>query len=550
MSGSVPLNQTPEWQALRNHQRAVTGLDVRELFRQDSARFERFSLRCGNLLLDFSKNLVTAETMRLLLELGKRRGLSDRIAAMFRGERINSTENRAALHVALRSDRPLVFEGVDVAQEAARTFARMRSFCDAVRSGTQTGHSGLPFTDIVNIGIGGSDLGPALVAEALAPYAAPHLHTHFVSNVDAAQLAGVLESLNAETTLFIVASKTFTTLETLANARTAREWVVAKTGEGKAPERHFAAVTANVAAAHEFGVDPAAIFEFWDWVGGRYSVWSAVGLAPAIAIGMDNFDALRAGAGEMDRHFAQAPLERNLPVVAGLIGVWYIDFLGAATHAVLPYDQSLNLLPAYLQQLEMESNGKRVTRDGAPVACATAPVVWGSPGTNGQHAFFQMLHQGTQLVPADFIGCCQSHHALDSHHEMLMSNFFAQTEALMRGMTGDEARAEMLARRTPPAEIEKLVPHRTFPGNRPSTSILLKKLDPHGLGMLLALYEHKVYVQSLIWGINAFDQWGVELGKTLAGRILPELAGGSPVLGHDASTNGLINHFKANRQDA
>ena len=547
MNASTALAKSPAWQALRAHQRAATGLNLREAFEQDAGRFERFSLRCGDLLLDFSKNLVTDDTLKLLADLARERELEARIADMFRGERINSTENRAALHVALRADRPVMFEDADVAQVAARTFDRMRSFCEGVRGGTLTGYSGRAFTDVVNIGIGGSDLGPALVAEALAPYAAQNLDTHFVSNVDGAQLAGILARLNAETTLFIVASKTFTTLETLANARTAREWLFSKTGNSRAAARHFAAVTANVPAAREFGVDPGGIFEFWDWVGGRYSVWSAVGLAAAVAIGMDHFDALRGGAGEMDRHFATAPLERNLPAVLGLLGVWYIDFLDARSHAVLPYDQSMQLLPAYLQQLEMESNGKRVTRQGVAVDCATAPVVWGAPGTNGQHAFFQLLHQGTQVVPADFIGCCQSHHALGGHHEILMSNFFAQSEALMRGKTADEAREEMLAQKLPPAEVDRLVPHRVFPGNRPSTSIVLKKLDPHALGMLLALYEHKVYVQSVIWGINAFDQWGVELGKTLANRILPELTNKTPVASHDSSTNGLINHFKANR---
>jgi glucose-6-phosphate isomerase len=423
----------------------------------------------------------------------------------------------------------------------------MRQFCDGVRSGKLTGYSGHAFTDVVNIGIGGSDLGPALAAEALAPYSSPQLKTHFVSNVDGAHLAGVLAELNPATTLFIVASKTFTTLETLANARTAREWLLSQSGEARAAGRHFAAVTANVAAAREFGIDPAWTFEFWDWVGGRYSVWSAVGLATALAVGMDQFDAFRGGAREMDEHFAAAPLERNLPVVLGLLGVWYINFFGAATHAVLPYDQSLALLPAYLQQLEMESNGKRVTREGAALDYATAPVVWGAPGTNGQHAFFQLLHQGTQMIPADFIGCCQSHHALGGHHEILMSNFFAQTEALMLGKTPEEAREDMLAQKVAPAEIERLLPHRVFPGNRPSTSIMLKKLDPHGLGALLALYEHKVFVQSVIWRINAFDQWGVELGKGLANRILPELTKSAPVSSHDPSTNGLINYFKANR---
>jgi glucose-6-phosphate isomerase len=547
MSTSTPLTQLPAWQALRAHHRDAAAFRLRELFAQDPKRFERFSSRCGGLLLDYSKQPLSAETMRLLVELARQCELPEWIAHMFRGERINATEDRPALHTALRADGPVMLEGQDIHAEVARTLERMRKFCDGVRSGQLTGFSGHAFTDVVNIGIGGSDLGPALAAEALAPYASPQLRAHFVSNVDGAHLASVVADLNPETTLFVVASKTFTTLETLANARTARDWLIAKSGDARAAGRHFAAVTANVGAAREFGVDPDWTFEFWDWVGGRYSLWSAVGLAPALAIGMDHFDALRAGAREMDEHFALAPLERNLPVVLGLVGIWHINFFGAASHAVLPYDQSLRLLPDYLQQLEMESNGKRVTRDGAPVDHATAPVIWGSPGTNGQHAFFQLLHQGTQVVPADFIACCQSHHDLGGHHEILMSNFFAQTEALMRGKTAGEATEDMLAQNLKHAEIDRLLPHRTFPGNRPTTSILLKKLDPHGLGMLLALYEHKVFVQSVIWRNNAFDQWGVELGKRLADRILPELTTSSPVATHDASTNGLINHYKANR---
>jgi glucose-6-phosphate isomerase len=549
MSTSTPLTQLPAWQALREHHRAIAGARLTDLFAADPRRVERLSMRCGELLLDCSKNLVTAETLRLLGALARACELPRWIERLLRGERVNSTEHRPALHTALRAAAPVVVDGTDVRAEAARTLARMRRFCDGVRGGELTGFSGQRYTDIVNIGIGGSDLGPALVADALAPYGSPQLATHFVSNVDGAHLAGVLARLNPETTLFVVASKTFTTLETLANARTAREWLLARSGDGRAAARHFAAVTANVAAAREFGVDPAWIFEFWDWVGGRYSVWSAVGLAPALAIGMDHFEALLAGAREMDEHFAAAPLERNLPAVLGLIGVWNVNFCGMATHAVLPYDQRLALLPDYLQQLEMESNGKRVTREGAPLDHATAPVVWGAPGTNGQHAFFQLLHQGTQVVPADFVACCRSHHALGSHHDILVSNFLAQTEALMRGRTVDEARQEMQAQKLPPQEIERLLPHRVFPGNRPSTSIVLGKLDPHGLGLLLALYEHKVYVQSVIWGINAFDQWGVELGKTLANRILPELTAGAAAAGHDASTNALIDYFRTNRQE-
>jgi glucose-6-phosphate isomerase len=547
MITATPLTQLPAWQALRDHHRLAATFGLRELFARDPARFDRFSVRCGTLLLDYSKHPINADTMRLLMDLARQCELAEWIMRMFKGERINTTETRAVLHTALRANGAVMFEGTDVHAEVVGTLARMRQFCDGVRSGQLTGFSGHPYTDVVNLGIGGSDLGPALAAAALAPYASPQLKTHFVSNVDGAHLAGVLGELNPETTLFIVASKTFTTLETLANARTAREWLIAKSGDGKAAARHFAAVTANVVAAQEFGVDPGWTFEFWDWVGGRYSVWSAVGLATALAIGMDHFEALLGGAREMDEHFASTPIERNLPVVLGLLGIWHINFFGATSHAVLPYDQSLHLLPDYLQQLEMESNGKRVTRDGRPVDYATAPVIWGSPGTNGQHAFFQMLHQGTQTIPADFIGCCQSHSPLGSHHEILMSNFFAQTEALMQGKSPAEAREDMLAQKLQADEIERLLPHRVFPGNRPSTSIVLKKLDPRALGELLALYEHKVFVQSVIWRINAFDQWGVELGKTLANRILPELTTASPVASHDASTNGLINYYKANR---
>jgi glucose-6-phosphate isomerase len=547
MNKASTLTQLPAWQALRDHHRHAATFELRELFKQDPARFDRYSLRCGTLLLDYSKQPVNADTMRLLMELARQSELPRWIERMFKGERINFTESRAVLHIALRANESIIVEGKDVHAEVGRTLMRMRHFCDGVRSGQLTGFSGHPYTDVVSIGIGGSDLGPALAAEALAPYASPQLKTHFVSNVDGTHLASVLGDLNPETTLFIVVSKTFTTLETLANARTAREWLIAKSGDGKAAARHFAAVTANVAAAREFGIDEGWTFEFWDWVGGRYSVWSAVGLAVALAVGMDHFEGLLGGAREMDNHFASVPIERNLPVMLGMLGIWHINFFGAPTHAVLPYDQSLRLLPDYLQQLEMESNGKRVTRDGRPVDYATAPVIWGSPGTNGQHAFFQLLHQGTLVVPADFIGCCESRHALGTHHEILMSNFFAQTEALMRGKSADAAREEMMAQNMKPDEIERLLPHRVFPGNRPSTSILMKKLDPPALGALLALYEHKVFVQSVIWQINAFDQWGVELGKTLANRILPELDGDAPVGGHDASTNGLINYFKANR---
>lgn len=543
----APLTRLPAWHALQEHHRSAAGFRLRELFDQDPARFEKLSLRCGDILFDYSKHLITADTLRLLLQLARNRDLPAWIDRLFNGGRINLSENRPALHTALRASGPLVVDGRDITADIAQTLQQMQRFCDDVRGGRLRGFSGRAFTDVVNIGIGGSNLGPALATEALAPYACPQLQLHFVSNIDGAHLAGVLARLNPETTLFVVSSKTFTTLETLANAHSARDWLIAKSGSTKAATAHFAAVTSRAAAAREFGIDARHIFETWDWVGGRFSLWSAVGLPLALAIGMENFNQLRAGARDMDEHFRTAPLERNIPAIMALLGIWYANFFGAAAHAILPYDQSLRLLPDYLQQLEMESNGKRVTRHGSAVDYATAPVIFGAAGTDGQHAFYQLLHQGTQLIPADFIGCCQSHYALGSHHEILISNFLAQTEALMRGRTGDEAKTEMQAQGLAQGDIAHLAPHRVFPGNRPSTSILVRKLEPRTLGALLALYEHKVFAQSVIWDINAFDQWGVELGKELAGRILPELATGSPVSAHDASTNGLINHFKANR---
>jgi glucose-6-phosphate isomerase len=547
---STALHSLPAWQALRDHYRTAAGFSLRELFEQDPARFDKFSLRRGDMLLDYSKHLITDETLRLLAELARQRELPAWIERMFTGGKINTTEDRAALHTALRAEKAVLLDGKNVVDEVWQTLAAMGRFCDGVRGGRLTGFSGHAFTDIVSIGIGGSSLGPALATEALAPYATPQFRVHFVSNVDGAHLAGTLAPLDPETTLFIVASKTFTTLETLANAHSARDWLLAKSGDAKTTARHFVAVTANAAAAREFGINPEYVFEFGDWVGGRYSLWSAIGLPVALAVGIERFRELLAGARDMDDHFRNAPLERNMPVILGLLGVWYVNFFGAATHAVLPYDQSLRLLPAYLQQLEMESNGKRVTRDGAPVDYATAPVIWGAAGTDAQHSFFQLLHQGTQPVPADFIACCNSHYALNEHHTMLLANFFAQSEALMRGLTAAEAEEAMREQGLPEDRIRGLAPHRTFPGNRPSTSILIGRLEPRTLGALIALYEHKVFVQSVIWDINAFDQWGVELGKRLAGRIMPELATGAQISSHDTSTNGLINFFKINRQDS
>jgi len=533
------------WQALRDHYRLATAFSLRELL-GDKDRFKRFSVCCGDVLFDYSKHLVTDETLRLLVALARECALPDWTDRLFRGERINTTEDRPALHTALRSREPVILDGTNIAADVEHTRLAMRRYCEEVWTGAHRGSGGHVFSDVVNIGIGGSDLGPAFVSEALASYAKPHVRAHFVSNVDGAHLAGVLDGLTPQTTLFVVASKTFTTQETLANARSARAWVAATLGEGNAG-RHFVAVTANPAAARDFGIDEDSIFEFWDWVGGRFSLWSAVGLPLVLALGHEPFDELLEGARAMDEHFRHAPLERNAPVLAALLGVWYINFFGTAAHAVLPYDQRLKRLPEYLQQLEMESNGKRVTRDGTPVTLATAPIVFGAAGTNGQHAFYQLLHQGTRLVPADFIACCRSHHELPGHHAMLLANFLAQTEALARGKTAAEVEAEMQAQGTAPARIAQLLPHRVFPGNRPTTSILLPQLDPRSLGMLIAFYEHKTFVQSVIWGVNAFDQWGVELGKELAGRILPELQDEQPVGSHDTSTNGLINHYKKRR---
>ena len=544
---STALTRLPAWQALSDHQRVAAGFNLRELFGKDPARFDKFSLRCGDLLLDYSKHLITDDTLRLLIDLARQRELPAWIARLFSGGKINTTENRAALHTALRADRAVMLDGKNIVDDVRQMLARMDRFCEGVRNGKLVGFSGHAFTDIVSIGIGGSSLGPALATEALAPYAAPHLNFHFVSNVDGAHLADALAPLDPETTLFIVASKTFTTLETLANAHSARDWLIAKSGDAKTVARHFVAVTANAAAARDFGVGPEQVFEFWDWVGGRYSVWSAVGLPVALSIGMERFRELLAGARDMDEHFRTTPLERNMPVILGLLGIWYVNFFGTTSHAVLPYDQSLRLLPDHLRQLEMESNGKRTTRGGAPVDYATAPVIWGAAGTDAQHSFFQLLHQGTQMIPADFIACCRSHYDLNEHHTMLLANFLAQTEALMRGLSAAGVEAAMRDQGLPEDRIRELLPHRTFPGNRPSSSILLRKLEPRTLGALIALYEHKVFVQSVIWDVNAFDQWGVELGKQLANRILPELATSAPISSHDASTNGLINHFKTHR---
>jgi glucose-6-phosphate isomerase len=528
---------------LSEHRAGIEKLHLRELFAADPGRGERLSAEAAGLHLDYSKNLVTDETLRLLLELAEEAGLRDRIEAMFSGERINSTENRAVLHVALRAPREaeIRVDGENVVPRVHAVLDTMTDFANRVRSGGWTGHTGRRMRNVVNIGIGGSDLGPAMACEALRHYSEPTLTLRFVSNIDATDLAEATRDLDPAETLFVVCSKTFTTLETLTNARSARRWLLSALGSEAAVAKHFVAVSTHSEEVARFGIDPDMVFEFWDWVGGRYSLTSAIGLSLMLAVGPERFREMLAGFRAMDEHFRSAPHARNLPVLLGLLGIWYGDFLGAQTLAVLPYDQYLARLPAYLQQLEMESNGKRVDRQGRPLTCQTAPIVWGEPGTNGQHAFFQLLHQGTRLVPCDFIGFCRSLNPLGDHHDLLMANFLAQTEALAFGRTLEEVVAAGVS--------PEQAPHRSFPGNRPSNTILAESLTPATLGALVALYEHKVFVQGTIWQVNSFDQWGVELGKALAAGIAPELASpDEPPLAHDGSTNALIRRYRRLRR--
>ncbi len=540
------LTESSVWQALRQHQRDMADRPMRELFDRDPDRFERFSLRLGDILFDYSKNRLTDRTMSLLLELARWAGLADRIAAMFGGERINTSKDRAVLHVALRnrSNRPILVDGQDVMPQVNRVLAKMGRFTEAVRSGAWRGYTGRVITDVINIGIGGSDLGPKMVTTALKPYARPDLRVHYVSNVDASDLVETLKQLDPETALFLVASKSFTTQETMTNARSARAWFLEAAGDEAAVAKHFVAISTNVQGVTEFGIDPANMFQFWDWVGGRYSLWSAIGLSIALYVGMDRFEALLSGAHTVDEHFRTTPFERNVPVVMGLLGIWYNNFWGAQSHAILPYDEYLRHFPAYLQQGDMESNGKRVTHQGEWVDYTTGPIIWGQPGTNGQHAFYQLIHQGTKLIPCDFLAAAQSQNPLDEHHPILLSNFFAQTEALMRGRTAAEVRAELVAAGCVGEQLERLVPAKTFPGNKPSNSFLYPKLTPAVLGSLIAMYEHKIFTQGVIWNVNSFDQMGVELGKHLAKAILPELSDDQAVGAHDGSTNGLINYYK------
>ncbi|MFN3852851.1 MAG: glucose-6-phosphate isomerase [Phreatobacter sp.] len=528
--------------ALKDHWRAASSTPIASLFAADPRRFARFSLRLGPILMDWSKTGVTSRTMRLLVELARAAGLEQQREAMFAGHRINVTEDRAALHVALRnlSGRPMPVDGRDVMPEVAAERERCFAYAEAVRSGALRGATGKRFSTVVNIGIGGSDLGPAMAAAALSPYARRGLAVRFVSNVDGAHIADTLKGLDPARTLFVVVSKTFTTVETMTNASTARSWIAQALGEA-AVAHHFAAVSTNLAAVNAFGIPEASMFRFWDWVGGRYSLWSAVGLSLMIATGTRHFTALLAGAERVDQHFRTAPPARNMPVVMGLLGIWHRLVCGHASHAVLPYDQRLARLPAHLQQLDMESLGKSVTLDGRPVSGPTGPVIWGEPGTNGQHAFFQLLHQGTEIVPCDFLVAATPHERGRKHHDLLIANCLAQSQALMLGRSEEQARAQLMARGLSAAEADRLAPHRTFPGNRPSTTFLYRKLDPATLGMIVALYEHKVFVMAAILGINAFDQWGVELGKELATNLEPLVAGRSMATeGLDGSTAGLL----------
>jgi glucose-6-phosphate isomerase len=541
----VPLHR-PVCRQLKAHQAAMAAVHMRDLFASDPQRFERFSLQAGDLLLDYSKNRITDETMSLLVRLAGEADVAGWRERMFSGEKINNTENRAVLHVALRnrSNRQVIVDGEDVMPNVNAVIERMGAFAEKVRSGEWRGYSGERITDVVNIGIGGSDLGPQMVVQALKPYRHPRLKVHFISNIDGAHVKEALEALNPETTLFIVSSKTFTTQETMTNAHTARAWFLAQSQDEKNIAQHFVAVSTNSEAVAAFGIDPANMFEFWDWVGGRYSLWSAIGLSIVLAVGVERFIELLEGAQEMDDHFRHAPLGQNMPVILALLGVWYNNFFGAESHAILPYDHYLRSLPAYLEQADMESNGKSVDRDGNVVDYATGAIVWGATGINGQHAFYQLLHQGTRMIPADFIVSVEPHTELQEHHDILVANFLAQTEALMRGRTREETQREMGSLEGGSARPGQFLSHKVFDGNHPTNAILLQKLTPHALGMLVALYEHKIFVQGVIWNLNSYDQWGVELGKQLASRILPELHADTTVGGHDASTNALINYYR------
>ncbi|EKO3379189.1 glucose-6-phosphate isomerase [Vibrio fluvialis] len=549
MLKNINPTQTQAWKALTAHFESAQDMDLKTLFAEDSQRFAKYSTRFGNdILVDYSKNLVNEETMKHLFALAEETDVKSAIQAMFSGEAINQTEGRSVLHTALRnrSNTPVMVKGEDVMPAVNAVLEKMKSFSERIIGGEWKGFTGKAITDVVNIGIGGSDLGPYMVTEALTPYK-NHLTMHFVSNVDGTHIAETLKKVNPETTLFLVASKTFTTQETMTNAHSARDWFLATAGDDAHVAKHFAALSTNAQAVAEFGIDTDNMFEFWDWVGGRYSLWSAIGLSIILSIGFDNFVELLTGAHEMDKHFVETPFESNIPMILALIGIWYNNFHGAESEAILPYDQYMHRFAAYFQQGNMESNGKFVDRDGNPVTYQTGPIIWGEPGTNGQHAFYQLIHQGTKLIPCDFIAPALTHNAVSDHHQKLMSNFFAQTEALAFGKSAEVVKAEFIKAGKTEEDVAALIPFKVFEGNRPTNSILVKQITPRSLGNLIAMYEHKIFVQGVIWNIFTFDQWGVELGKQLANQILPELADGAQISSHDSSTNGLINAFKAFR---
>ena len=541
----INFTVTQAYKYLSNHYVDIAPKHLTELFAADKERFAKFSITFGDILFDYSKNRIDDTTKALLLQLARECRLEEAINAMFAGDAINETEGRAVLHTALRhqGDGPVLVDGKDVIPDVKAVLTKMRGFSERIIGGDWKGHTGKPITDVVNIGIGGSDLGPVMVTEALKPYK-NHLNIHFVSNVDGTHMAETLKKVEPETTLFLIASKTFTTQETMANAHTARQWLLDSGAAADAVAKHFVALSTNAKAVAEFGIDTQNMFEFWDWVGGRYSLWSAIGLSIVLSIGYENFEQLLQGANASDKHFRETPFEENIPVIMALLGVWYNNFFDAETQAILPYDQYLHRFAAYFQQGDMESNGKYVDREGNPVEYQTGPIIWGEPGTNGQHAFYQLIHQGTKLIPCDFIAPAQTHNPIGEHHTLLLSNFFAQTEALMNGKDEAEVITELKASGKSDEEIARLKTFKIFEGNRPSNSFLIKKITPFTLGSLIALYEHKIFVQGIIWNIFSFDQWGVELGKQLAGKILPELRNDEAITSHDASTNGLINRYK------
>ena len=552
MLKKINPTETQSWKNLTDHFKEMKSVHMKDLFADDPDRFKKYSIKFNGILVDYSKNIVTEETLNLLLKLTDDVGLRDALNKMFSGERINETEDRAVLHTALRNriNSPVCVNDKDVMPEVKAVLSKMKDFSEKIISGEWKGFTGKKITDIVNIGIGGSDLGPVMVTESLRPYAKGGLEVHFVSNVDGTHITETLKALNPETTLFLIASKTFTTQETMTNAFEAREWFLKCAKDRACVAKHFVALSTNIEKVEEFGIDKDNMFVFWDWVGGRYSLWSAIGLSIACYIGYENYAELLQGAFEMDSHFKESPFERNIPVILALIGIWYNNFFGAQTEVILPYDQYMHRFPAYFQQGNMESNGKSVDRNGNRVNYQTGPVIWGEPGTNGQHAFYQLIHQGTKIIPADFLAPAISHNRIGEHHDILLSNFFAQTEALLNGKTKEEVIEELKRDGRSDNEIQKLYPHKIFEGNRPTNSILFNKLTPRELGSLIAMYEHKIFVQGVIWNIFSFDQWGVELGKQLAKKILPELGDDKQVDSHDSSTNGLINTFKEMRKSS